>query len=139
MTADCSRDQEVSLHVIGQQAGLGFAAVAAVGGVCGQTRMASNVMPWEPRISSSSFCGGWNSSSRKLGGAEAVLVGDHDEDEAGIAQAQQRGNAVGFEGEFVEPVDLLVERLGDQRAVAVDEEDFFHGCDRNCRRGFMPR
>ncbi len=59
-------------------------------------------------------------------GAQAVLVGDQDEGPARVAQPEQGGDAVRLEHELVEAVDLLVERLRNERAVAVNEQDFFH-------------
>ncbi len=55
-------------------------------------------------------------------GAEPVLVRHHHEPVAGVAQAQQRGNDARQEAQLLEGVDLLVGRLLDQGAVAVDEE-----------------
>ena len=64
---------------------------------------------------------------REGGSAEAILVGDHDEFEAGVAQAQQRRDHAGHQPELGERVDLLVRRFLQQHAVAVEEDDARHG------------
>src|SRR5690606_380116 len=56
-------------------------------------------------------------------GAEAVLIADHHQPVAGVAQPQQRRQHAGHEAQLVEAVDLEVRRLLNQGAVAVDEED----------------
>ena len=56
-------------------------------------------------------------------GAQAVLVADHHELVAGIAQAQQRRNHAVDEAELFVGIDLEIGGLRDQRAVAVDEQD----------------
>ena len=66
---------------------------------------------------------------RRLGegvGAEAVLVRDHHEAVARGLQRDQRADDAGHELQLRERVDLLVGRLLDQRAVAVDEEGRGH-------------
>ena len=60
---------------------------------------------------------------RKARAAEAVLVGDHREPEAGgAAPARMASNTPGHEADLLDGIDLLVGRLLDQRAVAVDEK-----------------
>src|SRR5262245_52172601 len=54
---------------------------------------------------------------------EAVLVGDHHQFEAGRHQPLQRTDHAGHEGKFLEAVDLVVRRLLDETAIAVDEEN----------------
>src|SRR5690606_29996293 len=61
--------------------------------------------------------------ARERRGAEAVLIADHHQPVAGVAQPQQRRQHAGHEAQLVEAVDLEVGRLLDQGAVAVDEED----------------
>ena len=59
-------------------------------------------------------------------GAESVLVGGQHEVEPEAREGFQRGDGSGHEGEFFEAVDLFVGGFGDDGAVAVDEEGFFH-------------
>ena len=59
-------------------------------------------------------------------GSEAVLVGGQHEVEPEAREGFQRGDGSGHEGEFFEAVDLFVRGFGDDGAVAVDEEGFFH-------------
>lgn len=59
-------------------------------------------------------------------GAEAVLVGGQHEVEPEARERLQGGDGSGHEREFFEAVDLFVGGFGDDRAVAVDEEGFFH-------------
>ena len=68
-------------------------------------------------------------SRRILGegrGAEPVLVGGQHEVEPEARERLQGGDGSGHEREFFEAVDLFVGGFGDDRAVAVDEEGFFH-------------
>ena len=58
--------------------------------------------------------------------AEAVLVGGQHEVEAEAREGFQARDCSGDEREFFEAVDLFVGGFGDDRAVAVDEEGFFH-------------
>src|SRR6056297_3180489 len=53
-----------------------------------------------------------------------VLIADHDKPIPGILQPQQCRNHAGHQPEFFQRIDLLVFRLLDQAAVAVDEKDF---------------
>ena len=80
-------------------------------------------MPWLSKTCSISACGPSKARLRKRVGAEAVLVADHHELETGVAQPQQRGITPGDEAQLVVAVDLVVGRLLDQRAVAIDEQD----------------
>ncbi len=59
-------------------------------------------------------------------GAQAVLVGGQHEVEPEAREGFQRGDGSGHEREFFEAVDLFVGGFGDDGAVAVDEEGFFH-------------
>ena len=59
-------------------------------------------------------------------GAEPVLVGGQHEVEPEARERLQGGDGSGYEREFFEAVDLFVGGFGDDRAVAVDEEGFFH-------------
>ncbi len=59
---------------------------------------------------------------REAGGAEAVLVGDHHEAVARLRSSSSAGDHARHEAHLRERVDLLVGRLLDQRAVAVDEQ-----------------
>ena len=59
-------------------------------------------------------------------GAEPVLVGGQHEVEPEARERLQGGDGSGHEREFFEAVDLFVGGFGDDRAVAVDEEGFFH-------------
>ena len=59
-------------------------------------------------------------------GAQSVLVGGQHEVEPEAREGFQRGDGSGHEGEFFEAVDLFVRGFGDDGAVAVDEEGFFH-------------
>ncbi len=127
-------------EVVEQQAHLGLAAVAAVGGGVrahahgfeGDSLGGKDVEQQLLQRTEFLFA-----ETRR---AEPVLVGDHHEGVTGVAQAAQRGHDLGLERELVETVDLEVGRLGDERAVAVEEEDFPHGCFAlTGGRGFMPR
>src|SRR3546814_5161261 len=64
--------------------------------------------------------------ARKALSAQPVLVADDHELVAGIAQPQQRRDHAGNEAQLVVRVDLVVGRLLDQGAVAVEEEDRRH-------------
>jgi hypothetical protein len=68
--------------------------------------------------------------------AEAVLVADHDEFESRVAQLQQRRDHVVEEADFVVGVHLEVVRLLDQCAVAIDEEEAFHGVSASSTASF---
>ena len=59
-------------------------------------------------------------------GAQPVLVGGQHEVEPEAREGFQRGDGSGHEREFFEAVDLFVRGFGDDGAVAVDEEGFFH-------------
>ena len=59
-------------------------------------------------------------------GAQSVLVGGQHEVEPEAREGFQRGDGSGHEREFFEAVDLFVRGFGDDGAVAVDEEGFFH-------------
>ena len=63
---------------------------------------------------------------REAVGTEPVLVADHHEFEAGVAQLQQGGHHALDQAELGVAVHLLVGRFLDQHAVAVDEEDAGH-------------
>src|SRR5690606_26344888 len=63
---------------------------------------------------------------RVLLGAEAVLVGHHDELPARVAQADQCRDHAAHEAKLLVGVDLQVCRLLDQGTIAVDEEDRRH-------------
>src|SRR3546814_14498096 len=54
---------------------------------------------------------------------QSILITDDHELIAGIAQPQERGDHAGDEAQLVAGIDLVVGRLLDQGAVAVDEED----------------
>ena len=59
-------------------------------------------------------------------GAEAVLVGDHDEFKVcALPHEGELGQGAWHETELGEAVDLFVGRFGYQGAVAVDEDGFF--------------
>ena len=66
-----------------------------------------------------------NAACGKLARAEAVLVGDHHELEAALCAWRKRREHARHEADLLEAVDLLVGRLLDQRAVAIDEQ---HAC-----------
>ena len=72
--------------------------------------------------------------ARKARRAESVLVADDHELEAGVAQLQQRGNHAIDQRELLQRIDLLVRRLGDQGAVAVEEQDAALGAHAASRR-----
>ena len=55
--------------------------------------------------------------------AQAVLVADDDEFVTGVFESQQCGNHARHQLQFLQAVHLLVLGLGDQRAVAVHEQD----------------
>src|SRR3546814_8533808 len=57
---------------------------------------------------------------------QPVLVADDHELVAGIAQPQERRDHAGDEAQLVAGIDLVVGRLLDQGAVAVNEEDRRH-------------
>lgn len=60
--------------------------------------------------------------------AQPVLVGGQYQFEIQSRQRAQPRDGARYEAEFFEAVDLPVDgRFDDQRAVAVDEECFFHG------------
>ena len=80
-------------------------------------------MPWLSNTCIISSCGPSKSACGKARRAEAILVGDHDELVAGIAQPQQRRDHAFDEAQLGVGVDLEVVRLLDQRAVAIDEQD----------------
>src|SRR5690606_35431223 len=63
---------------------------------------------------------------RLLVRAQAVLVGDHNELVAGVAQPEQRRAHAADEAQLLVGVDLEIFRLLDQGAVAVDEKDGGH-------------
>ena len=115
------------LHVIREQAELGLAAVTLVGGGVRADPHRLELDALRRQDVEQQLLQGAKLLLAETRGAEAVLVGDHDEGPAGVAQAEQRGHAVRLEHELVEAVDLLVERLGDERAIAINEQDFFHG------------
>jgi hypothetical protein len=60
---------------------------------------------------------------RKALRAEAVLVGDHHQPEATAFELIHGGEHAGHEADLVGGIDLLVVRLLDERAIAVDEQD----------------
>ena len=120
----------VVTQVVGQQAGLRLAAVAAVGGRCGQKNSASKSMPCEAKRVRMKSCGSRNVGFRERVRAEPVLVAHEHEAVAGSLESQQRRNHARQQADLGEAVDLLVGRLLDQRAVAIDEQDACstHGC-----------
>ncbi len=75
---------------------------------------------------------------RKRLRAQAVLVGDHREAVAARLKIVQRGKYAGQETDLGERVDLLVRRLLDERAIAVDEKNRSKGahCSASSRRWF---
>ena len=58
---------------------------------------------------------------REGGRSEAVLVGGQDQPVRQAAEDAERPDGAGHEVEFRQAVDLLVLRLAENRAVAVDE------------------
>src|SRR6056297_302501 len=61
---------------------------------------------------------------RESVGSEAVLIGHHDEAEAGLLESEQRRNRAGHEAQLVKSIDLFVFGFLDQAAVPVDEKNF---------------
>ena len=59
--------------------------------------------------------------AREALASQAVLIGDHDQTIAGALQSLQCREYAGQQADLVEPIDLLVGRLLDQRAIAVEE------------------
>ena len=65
-------------------------------------------------------------SRASVGSEKSALVGGQHEVEPEARERLQGGDGSGHEREFFEAVDLFVGGFGDDRAVAVDEEGFFH-------------
>ena len=115
----------VSRHVILDELRAGLAARAAVRlevradehGVELDTLRAEGLEHEVVRARRSAACG-------KLVGAEPVLIRDHHEPVAAALQLRERREDAGHEAHFLEAVDLLVCGLLDQRAVAIDEQDW---------------
>ena len=72
------------------------------------------------------FVGGPKRLFGKGVGSESVLIGGQHEVEAEAREGFQSRDGSGHECEFFEAVDLFVGGFGDDGAVAVDEEGFFH-------------
>ena len=70
-----------------------------------------------------SFRGSWR--------PKTVLVADHDEDIARVAQFDEGGQNAVHQPQLLQAVDLLIRRLDDQRAVPIDKE--------HVRASLMPR
>ena len=60
-------------------------------------------------------------------GSQPVLIRGQHQLEIEPGEGLQRRDGAGYELQLPEAVDLLVRGFGDDRAVAVDEEGFFHG------------
>ena len=61
---------------------------------------------------------------REAVGTQTILVGHHHQREACRLQFEQGRDHLGLERQLVEAVDLEVDRrLGDQSAIAVNEQD----------------
>src|SRR6185437_14646211 len=71
--------------------------------------------------------------ARIAGGTEAILVADHYQPKARFSQPRERGEHVGQQSQLVEPVDLLIGRLLDERAVPIDIERGLGGRRRHVR------
>ena len=90
---------------------------------CGQMNSASNVMPCEASSVAQEFMRLAECGFGEARGPETVLIADHHERVAGIAQiACSAGHDAGHQPQLLQAVDLLIRRLDDQRAVAIDEE-----------------
>jgi hypothetical protein len=76
---------------------------------------------------SSRFCGGQKVSSGKLAVPSPSWLADHHQLIAGVDQPLQRHDDIRQQPELLDRIDLLVGRLLDQGAVAVNEENLAHG------------
>src|SRR5687768_12727547 len=59
---------------------------------------------------------------RETGGAQAVLIADHQQGIAGLLQFQQCRDHVRHQAQLLQAVDLVVGWLFDERTVAIDEQ-----------------
>ena len=115
-------------QIVEHQAGLGLAAVATVGRGVRAHAHGLEHDALRAEHADEQVLQGPELLLAEARGAEAVLVGHHNEGVADVAQLAERGDDVRLKGELVEPVDLEVGGLVDEGAVAVEEEDFFrHG------------
>jgi hypothetical protein len=115
--------ERVLAQIILEQADLRLAAFAVLVREvrANEFRLETNTLGCEQahqelmRFLKSRFREAWRTST--------VLVRDEHERVAGIAQPQQGGDDAIDELELGEAIDLLIRRLDDQRAVAIDEQD----------------
>ena len=85
-------------------------------------KTASNSMPWEANSCEQEILHLLEALLRIALAAEPVLVADHHEAIAGALQLTQRREHAGQQAQLLEAIDLLVRRLLDQGAVAIDEQ-----------------
>src|SRR6185437_16105231 len=114
---------DVLAHVVSDEACLGLAALAAVG---------AEVRTDEHRFEADSLGGegvqnellrSLECRARERAGAEPVLVGHHHEAKAAALQLCKRSEHARQEAHLLQGVHLLVRRLLDQRAVAIDQQN----------------
>ena len=125
---DVARGQVVSAaEVVAEQARAGLSRGGSVALERAVDQLVGEFDPFAAERREHLFVCGQERRFGKGVGSQPVLVRGQHQLEIEPGEGLQRRDGAGYELQLPEAVDLLVRGFGDDRAVAVDEEGFFHG------------